>query len=569
MKKYDAMRLSGTILLAHLALCAAFLLLLIAASGSTSAFTFRSPYGLVLGLLFIGLPAFAFGWGLRSAKDPFDKKLCWNAAMVLYVLNAAAFLLAPEFGTGNVIAMWWGMPMVPALAGLNAFAAPQSALYLFGGALLAAVEPLCLTLGLLSGRRAENETKNNTGAPAEAAERTDDKEKNPMREMILCKLGEVVLKGLNRRSFEDKLIGNLRRRTAKCGNFRIYSKQSTIYVEPVNDESDLTAAYAACKQVFGVIAVSRALPCEKDVQAIIRTAKDYLAPEFARAKDFKVESKRADKTFPLTSIQLSQQVGGALHQAFPRCAVNVHDPELTVFIEIRDDAAYVHGPAEAGAGGLPIGMGGSAVSLLSGGIDSPVASYMMAKRGVSLEMVHFFSPPYTSDAAKEKVLELAQLLTPWCGRLTVHIVPFTEIQEQIRMNCPEDHFTLIMRRFMMRLAQRVADEVRAKALVTGECLGQVASQTMEALRVSEDVAELPVLRPLIGMDKEEIIRISRKIGTFDTSILPYEDCCTVFTPRHPKTKPHVEEVRELEAVLDIDALCDRAMAGREFVRIKF
>ena len=569
MKKYDAMRLSGTILLAHLALCAAFLLLLIAASGSTSAFTFRSPYGLVLGLLFIGLPAFAFGWGLRSAKDPFDKKLCWNAAMVLYVLNAAAFLLAPEFGTGNVIAMWWGMPMVPALAGLNAFAAPQSALYLFGGALLAAVEPLCLTLGLLSGRRAENETKNNTGAPAEAAERTDDKEKNPMREMILCKLGEVVLKGLNRRSFEDKLIGNLRRRTAKCGNFRIYSKQSTIYVEPVNDESDLAAAYAACKQVFGVIAVSRALPCEKDVQAIIRTAKDYLAPEFARAKDFKVESKRADKTFPLTSIQLSQQVGGALHQAFPRCAVNVHDPELTVFIEIRDDAAYVHGPAEAGAGGLPIGMGGSAVSLLSGGIDSPVASYMMAKRGVSLEMVHFFSPPYTSDAAKEKVLELAQLLTPWCGRLTVHIVPFTEIQEQIRMNCPEDHFTLIMRRFMMRLAQRVADEVRAKALVTGECLGQVASQTMEALRVSEDVVELPVLRPLIGMDKEEIIRISRKIGTFDTSILPYEDCCTVFTPRHPKTKPHVEEVRELEAVLDVDALCDRAMAGREFVRIKF
>ena len=408
-----------------------------------------------------------------------------------------------------------------------------------------------------------------------------------MREMILCKLGEVVLKGLNRRSFEDKLIGNLRRRTAKCGNFRIYSKQSTIYVEPVNDESDLTAAYAACKQVFGVIAVSRALPCEKDVQAIIRTAKDYLAPEFARAKDFKVESKRADKTFPLTSIQLSQQVGGALHQAFPRCAVNVHDPELTVFIELRDDAAYVHGPAEAGAGGLPIGMGGSAVSLLSGGIDSPVASYMMAKRGVSLEMVHFFSPPYTSDAAKEKVLELAQLLTPWCGRLTVHIVPFTEIQEQIRMNCPEDHFTLIMRRFMMRIAERVAVEYGCGALitgeslgqvasqtmpamaVTGECLGQVASQTMEALRVSEDVAELPVLRPLIGMDKEEIIRISRKIGTFDTSILPYEDCCTVFTPRHPKTKPHVEEVRELEAVLDVDALCDRAMAGREFVRIKF
>ena len=390
-----------------------------------------------------------------------------------------------------------------------------------------------------------------------------------MREMILCKLGEVVLKGLNRRSFEDKLIGNLRRRTAKCGNFRIYSKQSTIYVEPVNDESDLAAAYAACKQVFGVIAVSRALPCEKDVQAIIRTAKDYLAPEFARAKDFKVESKRADKTFPLTSIQLSQQVGGALHQAFPTCEVNVHDPELVVHIEIRDDAAYVHGPAEEGAGGLPIGMGGVAVSLLSGGIDSPVSSYMIAKRGVKLEMVHFFSPPYTSDEAKEKVLSLAKLLVPWCGRLTVQIVPFTEIQEEIRRNCPEEFFTLIMRRFMMRISQRVADQVKAKALVTGENLGQVASQTMEALRVTEDVVDLPVLRPLIGMDKEEIVRLSRKIGTFDTSILPYEDCCTVFTPRHPRTKPNLDEVCEAEAVLDIEGLIDRAMTNREFVRIKF
>ena len=390
-----------------------------------------------------------------------------------------------------------------------------------------------------------------------------------MREMILCKLGEVVLKGLNRRSFEDKLIGNLRRRTAKCGNFRIYSKQSTIYVEPVNDESDLAAAYAACKQVFGVIAVSRALPCEKDVQAIIRTAKDYLAPEFARAKDFKVESKRADKTFPLTSIQLSQQVGGALHQAFPTCEVNVHDPELVVHIEIRDDAAYVHGPAEEGAGGLPIGMGGVAVSLLSGGIDSPVSSYMIAKRGVKLEMVHFFSPPYTSDEAKEKVLSLAKLLVPWCGRLTVQIVPFTEIQEEIRRNSPEEFFTLIMRRFMMRISQRVADQVKAKALVTGENLGQVASQTMEALRVTEDVVDLPVLRPLIGMDKEEIVRLSRKIGTFDTSILPYEDCCTVFTPRHPRTKPNLDEVREAEAVLDIEGLIDRAMTNREFVRIKF
>ena len=390
-----------------------------------------------------------------------------------------------------------------------------------------------------------------------------------MHEMILCKLGEVVLKGLNRRSFEDKLMANVNRRVAKCGNFRIYAKQSTIYVEPKDENCDIEAAFEGCKKVFGIIAVSKALPCEKDVQKIIGAAKEYLADEMRAAKSFKVESKRADKTFPLTSIQLSQQVGGALHQAFPTCEVNVHAPELVVHIEIRDDSAYVHGPAESGAGGLPIGMGGVAVSLLSGGIDSPVSSYMIAKRGVKLEMVHFFSPPYTSDAAKEKVLELAKLLVPWCGRLTVQIVPFTEIQEEIRRNCPEEFFTLIMRRFMMRISQRVAEQVKAKALVTGENLGQVASQTMEALRVTEDVVDLPVLRPLIGLDKEEIVRLSRKIGTFDTSILPYEDCCTVFTPRHPRTKPNLEEVREAEAALDIEGLIDRAMANREFVRIKF
>ena len=389
-----------------------------------------------------------------------------------------------------------------------------------------------------------------------------------MKEMILCKLGEVVLKGLNRRSFEDKLISNLRRRTAKCGTWRIYSKQSTIYVEPADDACDLTAAFDACRQVFGIITVSRALPCDKNVQAIIATAKEYLCDELSAAKSFKVESKRADKSFSLTSIQLSQQVGGALHQAFPNLAVNVHDPELTVFLEIRDDAAFVHGPAIPGAGGLPLGMGGAAVTLLSGGIDSPVSSWMMAKRGVTLEPVHFFSPPYTSEAAKEKVIELARKLAPWCGRMRLQIVPFTEIQEEIRRKCPEDHFTLIMRRFMMRIAQRCADETHAKAIVTGECLGQVASQTMEALRCTEDVAEVPVLRPLIGMDKEEIVRISRKIGTFGTSILPYEDCCTVFTPRHPKTRPHLDEVREIEEALDVDALCERAMEGREFVRIK-
>ena len=388
-----------------------------------------------------------------------------------------------------------------------------------------------------------------------------------MHEIILCKLGEVVLKGLNRHSFEMKLTSTIRRRTQRCGKFKIYSRQSTIYVEPAEESCDLDAAYDACKKVFGIIAIARAVPCAKEKEAIFATAKEYLGPSLLAARSFKVESKRSDKSFPMGSIQLSQWVGGALHDAFPHLAVDVHHPELTVYLEVREDAAYVHGPAEAAAGGLPIGMGGHAVSLLSGGIDSPVSSYMIAKRGVQLELLHFASPPYTSQQAREKVLQLAQELTVWCGRLTVHVVPFTEIQEEIRRKCPEDHFTLIMRRFMMRLGDALAHELACKAIVTGESLGQVASQTIQALVVSDDVATLPVLRPLIGMDKEEIVRIARHVGTFDTSILPYEDCCTVFTPRHPKTKPDLEQVREYEAALDIDALCDRALANREMIRL--
>ena len=389
-----------------------------------------------------------------------------------------------------------------------------------------------------------------------------------MREIILCKLGEVVLKGLNRHSFETKLMSNIRRRTQKFGKFRIYSRQSTIYVEPMEDSCDLAGAYAGCKQVFGLIAIARAVPCEKSKEAILDTARAYLGDELRKAKSFKVETKRADKSFPMGSIEISQWVGGMLHDAFPHLKVDVHDPELTVYVEVREDAAYVHAPAEPAAGGLPLGMGGSALSLLSGGIDSPVSSYMMAKRGVVLEMLHFAAPPYTSDLARQKVLQLARELTPWCGRMSVHIVPLTQIQEQIRRECPEEYFTLITRRFMMRIADRLAKEFNCRALITGENLGQVASQTMEALRVSEDVTDLPVLRPLIGMYKEEIVRIARHIGTFDTSILPYEDCCTVFTPRHPKTKPHVEEVREIESVLDIQGLVDKALSQREVVKVK-
>ena len=388
-----------------------------------------------------------------------------------------------------------------------------------------------------------------------------------MNEIILLKLGEVVLKGLNRRSFEDKLMSNIRRRLQHCGKFQVVSRQSTIYVEPAGEGCDMEEAYALCKRVFGVIAVTRARPCPKDKDAMVSCAKSYLGDQLAKAKTFKVETKRSDKHFSMNSMEISQYVGGALHDAYPHLKVDVHDPELCVHVEVREKAAYVHGPSEPGAGGLPIGMGGKAVSLLSGGIDSPVASWMIAKRGVQLELVHFFSPPYTSQQAKEKVIALARELTPWCGRMTLSIIPFTEIQEEIRRACPEDHFTLIMRRFMMRLAERVARRTGCKALVTGECLGQVASQTMDALTVSDDACAMPVLRPVIGMDKEEIVRLSRNIGTFDTSILPYEDCCTVFTPRHPRTHPVLEEVVQYESALDIEGLIQRAMEGVERVTV--
>ncbi|MBO5918504.1 MAG: tRNA 4-thiouridine(8) synthase ThiI [Oscillospiraceae bacterium] len=388
-----------------------------------------------------------------------------------------------------------------------------------------------------------------------------------MNEMILLKLGEMVLKGLNRRSFEDKLQANLHRRLHSYGQFRVYTRQSTTYVEPMNEDCDVYGAFEAIKKVFGIVGVSLARPCEKDKDAILNTAKAFLDDKLRAARTFKVETKRADKSFPMNSIQLSQYVGGELHEAYDNLEVDVHNPELTVHVEVRDYAAYVHADAEPGAGGLPVSINGRAVSLLSGGIDSPVSSYMIAKRGVALEMVHFFSYPYTSPEAKDKVIELARLLTPYCGRLTLHIVPFTAIQEELRRSCPEELFTVVMRRFMMRIAQAVAKRCGAKALVTGECLGQVASQTMEAMACTGAVVELPVLRPCIGMDKEEIVQISRKIGTYDTSILPYEDCCTVFTPRHPRLRPTLGEAEYAEENLDIDKLVDEAVAGIERIQL--
>ena len=390
-----------------------------------------------------------------------------------------------------------------------------------------------------------------------------------MTEHFLLKLGEIVLKGQNRWQFENKLKQNVNRRMRPFGDFRVNIIQSTVFVEPQSDDCDLDGAWDACHYIFGVVALCRCRACNKDLDAIFAAVREYLDDDLLSAESFKVESKRADKRFPLNSIQISQEIGGRIAEAYPHLKVDVHTPGYTVNVEIRDQFAYVHGPAEPGAGGLPTGVGGRAMVLLSGGIDSPVAAYMMAKRGVEIECVHFFSYPYTSELAKDKVIELARLVTKYCGRMTLNIVGFTEIQEAIRDNCPEEYFTLVMRRFMMEISERIARDHGCGCIVTGENLGQVASQTMEAMAVTSAAVGLPVFTPLIGMDKEEIVTIARRIGTMETSILPYEDCCTVFTPRHPRTKPTLEQVLRAERKLDRQALISRALENTELQKVRY
>ena len=390
-----------------------------------------------------------------------------------------------------------------------------------------------------------------------------------MKEIFLLKLGEIVLKGANKRQFEDKLRQNVRRRMRPYGNFDVYLMQSTIYVEPMDEMCDVDGAWDACSSIFGLVSLCRCRACEKDLDSIFNTIEEYIGDELDCAESFKVESKRSDKRFPLTSIGISQAIGGRLAEAHPSCRVDVHNPAYTVYVEVRDLAAYVHGPAVPGAGGLPTGVGGRAMCLLSGGIDSPVAAYMMAKRGVEIECVHFFSYPYTSELAKNKVLELARLVTRYCGRMTVNVVSFTQIQEAIRDNCPEEFFTLIMRRFMMEISQRIGQEHGCEALITGENLGQVASQTMQAMAVTGAVVDVPIFMPLVGMDKEEIVTIARKIGTMQTAILPYEDCCTVFTPKHPKTKPNLNQLIHAEKNLDREALILQAIENTEKITVKY
>ena len=368
-----------------------------------------------------------------------------------------------------------------------------------------------------------------------------------MNDLLLCKPGEIFLKGLNKHYFEERLVANVKRRLKPIGHFRVTYLQSALYIEAADDAADLDAAYDAVRKVFGIATITRAAACEKDKDAITALAKTYLHDAMTAARSFKVETKRSDKRFPMTSIELSQYVGGELAEAFPNTVVDVHDPELTVRLEVREQAAYVHAQAVGAAGGMPVGCNGAAVTMLSGGIDSPVAAYRMAKRGLGLDHIHFASPPYTSERAKLKVKALAQLITPYTGSSNLFVVPYTKPQEYIRDNAPDVLFTVLMRRSMMRIANRIATRQGCEALITGESLAQVASQTVKALQCTDAAQDLPILRPLIGMDKTEIVETARHINTFETSILPYEDCCTIFTPPHPKIRPELEEILEAEA----------------------
>lgn len=390
-----------------------------------------------------------------------------------------------------------------------------------------------------------------------------------MKEIILCKYGEIALKGANRNHFEKLLRDILKRRTEPFGKFKIYSVQSTVYIEPLEEYADVEGAYIAAKNTFGISAVSRAIEAEKDMGAILETVKTQFMPYIEDAKTFKVEAKRSDKKFTLKSPEISAEVGAAILEASGgHKRVDVHHPDVAVRVEIRDYAAYICAGQERAIGGMPIGSNGKGLLLLSGGIDSPVAGFMIAKRGVRLDAMHFESFPYTSERAREKVLALAEKLTAYTGDIHVHIISVTKIQEVLRDTCEEDYFTLLLRRFMMRLSERTAEKFACDALITGESLGQVASQTMQALGVTNSVVSRPVFRPCIGMDKEEIIRISREIDTFETSILPYEDCCTVFTPRHPRTRPELWKVEREEEKVDVKALEDEAFATLETVVIK-
>lgn len=388
-----------------------------------------------------------------------------------------------------------------------------------------------------------------------------------MKEIIMVKYGEIALKGLNKSTFEDILVKNIKRRLKDMGEFSYFRRQSTVYITPESDV-DIDAVVKKLSYIFGIGAIQRSAVFPKDFSVVAENAAEYLRASLEGAKTFKVEAKRADKKFPMQTPEIQQELGGVVLEAFPHLTVDVHNPEVTVRLEIRDNGAYLSAERIIGAGGMPVGSSGKALLMLSGGIDSPVAGYMMAKRGLIVDCIHYVSPPYTSERARMKVEALAEKMTDYCGDIKFYCVPFTEIQEALRDNCPEEYFTVLMRRIMVKIANKICEREGYGAIITGESVAQVASQTLTALYCTNEAAEYPVFRPVIGMDKKEIIEISRKIETYDTSVLPYEDCCTVFSPKHPRTKPRIQDVKAAEASFDFDSMIDKAVAETEIKRMR-
>lgn len=387
-------------------------------------------------------------------------------------------------------------------------------------------------------------------------------------EVILLKLGEIVLKGLNRKNFEDVLLKTVKRRLQHCGEFDVKSVQSTFYVIPKDENSDMDAAENIVSKIFGIVTYTRAASCEKNIEDIQKTAVEYLRDELEFTNKFKVETKRSDKKFPLTSPEVSNLVGGYLLENYSNLSVDVRKPDLTVRVEVREKNAYVYANPKQGAGGIPVGTGGKAAILISGGLDSPVAAWMMAKRGVYLLPIHFSSPPYTSELAHKKVENLLRKVSEYAGRMQMISVEFTKLQEEIRDKCPDDLGTVILRRYMLRAAEKIAELENCGALITGESLGQVASQTMQAIACTDAVVSMPVFRPLIGSDKSEIVKTAYRIDTYDISIEPFEDCCTIFTPKHPRTKPKMHHIELAESRFDGEALMMEAIENRKFIDIK-
>lgn len=382
-----------------------------------------------------------------------------------------------------------------------------------------------------------------------------------MQEVVLVRYGEIILKGLNRPLFEEKLLKNIKR-ALRNERFRIWRSQARIYIEPlVNESLNIPAIVEKLKKVFGIVSVSPAYKIESNMDSIYKASVECLR-RMPNIRTFKVESKRGDKSFPMTSPEISRETGAFILNSIPSVKVDVNNPDAVVNVEVRE-YAYVYSEVVRSYGGMPTGTNGKAMLLISGGIDSPVAGWMIAKRGVELEAVHFFSPPYTGPKARQKVIDLCKILASYTGRIKLHIVPFTDIQIELRDKCPEEQLTILMRRFMMRIAEKIAKESQCSALITGENLGQVASQTMQSLVASDAVVSIPVFRPLIGFDKVEIVQAAQKIDTYETSILPYEDCCTIFLPKRPETKPKLNKLEESEKHLLIEELINNAVVNIE------